>query len=87
MKNRKRADTYRFNGHPFFNAKSIFSVETEKLEERIKRLEAKLADPNDLDDPRWTQYWLERYQQELKKKQKGKAFKEKERQKGHKKGL
>ena len=78
-KNRKKADTYRFNGHPFLHAHSIHSVTIADLELRIKDCEAKLADPNDPDDKKWTQRWLMRYEKELAKKRKGLALKDRER--------
>jgi hypothetical protein len=77
-KNRKTADTYRFNGHPFLDAGSIHSVKIADLESHIKHFEAKLADPNDPDDKKWTASWLSRYKQELAKKRKGLALKERE---------
>lgn len=77
-KNRKKVDTYRFNGHPFFHARSIHSVTIVDLELRIKDLKAKLADPNDPDDKKWTQGWLMRYEKELAKKRKGLALKQRE---------
>ena len=70
-KNRKKADTYRFNGHPFLHPKSIHSVDIEELQSRILQLKAKLKDRNDPDDKRWTARWLARYEKELAKKQKG----------------
>jgi len=78
-KNRKSADTYRFNGHPSFHAGSIHSVEMAKLEARIKELEAKLADPDDPDDRKWTAGWLTRYRKELDKKRAGRSLKQRER--------
>ena len=77
-KNRKKADTYRFNGHPSFRAGSIHSVEMADLEARIKQLEAKLADPDDPDDKKWTSGWLERYRKELAKKRAGRSLKQRE---------
>jgi hypothetical protein len=77
-KNRKRADTFRFNGHPFFHATSIFSVEMSELESCVKKLEAKLADPADPDDKKWTARWLERYRKEFEKKQAGRSLKQRE---------
>ena len=80
-KNRKKAETYRFNGHPFIHAGSIHSVEISKLESCIKELEAKLADPNDNDATGWTARWLKRYKQELAKKVKGLSIKKQEKTK------
>lgn len=53
-KNRKNADTYRFNGNPSIHAHSIHPVSIADLESRIEEFEAKLSDPNDPDDPKWT---------------------------------
>jgi hypothetical protein len=78
-KNRKKADAYRFNGHSSLHAGSIHSVTITDLESEIKKLEAKLADPNDPDDRNWTERWLKRYKRELAKKRKGMALKEHER--------
>jgi hypothetical protein len=73
--NRKKTETYRFNGHPYFDASSIFSVKIAELEVRIKKYEAKLADPDDPDDKKWTARWLERYRKELDKKLVGRRLK------------
>jgi hypothetical protein len=78
-KNRKRVETYRFNGNPSFHAGSIHSVTIEELESRIKELEAKLADRTNSDDKKWTERWLSRYQQELAKKRKRLELKHRER--------
>jgi hypothetical protein len=75
-KNRKKAETYRFNGNPYFHAGSIHSVTIADLESRIKSFEAKLADPNDPDDKKWTERWLSRFKRELAKKQKGRELKQ-----------
>jgi hypothetical protein len=77
-KNRKKADTYRFNGHPFLHAGSIHSVEMTELEMRVKQFETKLADPNDADDKKWTARWLERFRKELDKKRAGRSLKQRE---------
>lgn len=69
--NRKQNQTYRFNGHPYFHASSIFAVKTEELERLIKSFEAKLADFNDLDDKKWTARWLDRFRREFDKKRQG----------------
>ena len=77
-KNRKQAESYRFNGHPFFDAGSIHAVTIPELESRIIELEAKLADPDDHDDKRWTKRWLSRSERELAKKRKGLVLKARE---------
>lgn len=74
--NRKIAETYRFNGHPYLDSASIHSVEIAELESRIKEFEAKLTDPRDPDDKKWKIRWLNRFQLELDKKLKGQALKE-----------
>jgi hypothetical protein len=82
-KNRKNADTYRFNGNPFLHAHSIHSVELAELELRIRQFEAKLADPDDPDDKKWTERWLNRFRKELEKKRAGRSLKQREKQKGN----
>lgn len=77
-KNRKEADTYRFNGHPYFHADSIHSVEKTDLEARVKQFEDKLANPDDTDDKKWTARWLERFRKELDKKRAGRGLKQRE---------
>jgi hypothetical protein len=77
-KNRKNADTYRFNGNPSLHAHSIQSVTIPDLESRIEEFEAKLSDPDDPDDKKWTARWLKRFESELAKKRKGLALKERE---------
>ncbi len=62
-----------------FNPRSIISLDIAKLESRIAAFEKKLADPADPDDKKWTMTWLTRCQRELEKKQKGMAFRERER--------
>jgi hypothetical protein len=79
-KNRKKADTYRFNGHPFLHPDSIHSVTMADLESRIKEFEAKLADPNDPDDKKWTARWLSRFQEEYDKKRVGRSLKQRDKQ-------
>jgi hypothetical protein len=78
-KNRKKADTYRFNGHPYLHASSIHSVEMAELEAWVKQYEAKLADPDDPDDKKWTARWLDRFRKELEKKRAGRNLKQRER--------
>jgi hypothetical protein len=78
-RNRKKVETYRFNGYPHLNSRSILSVRMAELAERIKKWEAKLADPADPDDKKWTAQWLERYRREYEKKQAGREFKKRER--------
>jgi len=71
QKNRKKAETYRFNGYPHSNPGSIHSVGIAQLNFWIKEMESKLADPNDPDDKKWVARWLKRYAQERDKKVKG----------------
>ena len=77
-KNRKNTETYRFNGHPYFNARSIFSVKIADLEVLVKNFEAKLSDPDDSDDKKWTFRWLERFRRELEKKRAGRSLKQRD---------
>jgi hypothetical protein len=77
-KNRKKADTYRFNGHTYLHASSIHSVEMADLEAQVNVFEAKLADPDDPDDKKWTARWLERFRKELDKKRAGRSLKQRE---------
>jgi len=70
--------TYRFNGNPYLHAGSIHSVEMAELESRVTQFEAKLADPDDPDDKKWTARWLERFRKELNKKQAGRSLKQRE---------
>jgi hypothetical protein len=87
-KSRKSAETYRFNGNPFLHAGSIHSVSMANLESRIKEFQAKLADPNDPDDKKWTARWLSRFQKELDKKREGRSLKQREKRdrRNHKEG-
>ena len=77
-KNRKKVETYRFNGYPHLHAGSIHSVRIADLEARLKQFEAKLADPDDPDDKKWTARWLERFRKELDKKRDGRSLKQRE---------
>lgn len=74
-RNRKKNETYRFNGHPFLHANSVHPVKIADLETCIRKLEAKLAEPTDPDAKGWASRWLKRYKQELAKKRKGLALK------------
>jgi len=74
MKNRKKTETYRFNG-----LWGMRPVKTDDLQDWIKKAEAKLANPEDPDDKKWTARWLRRFRQELKKKLRGKEQKKGER--------
>ncbi len=65
-RNRKTADTYRFNGVWGMNSVGIAELET-----LIHRFQHKLTDPNDLDDKKWTARWLRRFQREMAKKERG----------------
>lgn len=69
-KNRKKTETFRFNG-----VWGMQPVKIADLQVLIQQYEKKLADPNDPDDPKWTKHWLVRFQRELKKKEKGLALK------------
>ena len=73
MKNR-----YRINGHPFLQSASIQSVEIAELESLVRQFEAKLADPDDQDDKKWTARWLSRFRKELAKKEAGRDLKQHE---------
>ena len=64
-KNRKKSDTFRFNG-----VWDMKPIETDKLKSLIGKFQSKLTDPDDLDDKKWTARWLKRLQQELLKKEK-----------------
>ena len=81
--NRKKTEAYRFNGYPHLNAKSIRSFEISELESIIAEFNAKLSDPDDTDDKKWTQRWLNRFEKELNKKQKGLALKQLEQTKAN----
>lgn len=78
-KNRKKADTYRFNGHPTLHPGSIQPVTMADLEVKIREFEAKLANPNDPDDKKWTARWLTRFRKERDKKQVGRSVKQRDR--------
>jgi hypothetical protein len=85
-KNRKKADTYRLNGHPSLHAGSIRPVEMAGLEARIRQFEAKLTDPDDPDDKRWTARWLERLRRELARKRAGRRLKQRDRRRHRRTG-
>jgi hypothetical protein len=85
-KNRKKAERYRFNGHPSFCERSIHSFEVADLEEQVRRFESKLADPDDRDDRNWTSRWLLRYRRELEKKRTGRQLKRAERRRHRRPG-
>lgn len=69
--NRKKAEAYRFNGA--WGMKPIRIVELESL---IEQFTAKLHDPTDEDDKKWTKRWLARFQRELAKKQRAREHNE-----------
>jgi flagellar biosynthesis GTPase FlhF len=64
QKNRKKAETYRFNG--LWEMRPVGIAELESL---IQRFQRKRIDPNDPDDKKWTARWLQRFQRELAKKE------------------
>jgi hypothetical protein len=74
--NRKKTDTYRFNGHPSLHENSIHPVTIADLESRIEKFTAKLADPRDPDDKKWVATWIRRFESELKKKRRALSQKE-----------
>jgi hypothetical protein len=76
-KNRKKADTYRFNG--VWGGKAVKITDLIKL---IEQFQAKLVDGHDPDDKKWTACWLKRFEQELAKKQKNLEQQQIEQQKG-----
>jgi hypothetical protein len=80
-KNRKKADTYRFNGYPHLDPQSIHPVTICELQAQVAALSRKLADPSDADDKKWVTRWLNRYEAELAKKRKGLGLKRRERSK------
>ncbi len=67
-KNRKKSETYRFNGNPSLHSGSIESVDVKQLASMIEQFEAKLTDPDDPDDKKWTQRWLDRLRRENERK-------------------
>lgn len=64
--NRKKAMGYKFNG-----VWGIAPVRIADLESLIEKFAAKLSDPDDLDDKKWTTRWLLRFQMERTKKERG----------------
>ena len=77
----KKADTYHFNGNPYLHTGSIHTVTIADLQSRVRAFEAKLADPNDPDDKKWTERWLNRFKAELSKKLEGQSLKAEEKSK------
>jgi hypothetical protein len=80
-KNRKKVETYRFNGNSYLDPKSIQTVTIRELEMQVAELSKKLADPSDADDKKWVARWLSRFETELAKKRKGFGQKRRERSK------
>jgi hypothetical protein len=74
--NRKKVDTYRFNGDPAIDPSSIRPVTIADLETRIEKYHNKLADPKDPDDKKWIATWIKRYESELTKKRRALTQKE-----------
>lgn len=77
-KNRKKNEAYRFNGYTHLDEKSIRSFDISHLKSIIAKYTAKLSDPHDVDDEKWTRRWLSRFEKELNKKQNGLASKQQE---------
>ncbi|MGL4464113.1 MAG: hypothetical protein ACRC1K_18340 [Planctomycetia bacterium] len=77
-KNHKYIVRYRFNGNPYFDVGSIHAVTMADLERLIKEFEAKLGDPYDPDDKRWTARWLERFRKGYDTKAAGRGLKQRE---------
>jgi hypothetical protein len=78
-RNRKKADTYRFNGVWGMNSVGIAELET-----LIQRFRHKLTDPTDPDDKKWTVRWLRRFQREAAKKERGLEKKQRDEAKARK---
>ncbi len=76
MKNRKKADTYRFNGSAAFCSSSINPMQMAELGSAVAEFAAKLNDPNDSDDKKWVARWLQRFCREWEKKQAGRSQKQ-----------
>jgi thiamine pyrophosphate-dependent acetolactate synthase large subunit-like protein len=72
-KNRKKSETYRFNG-----VWGVTPVRADELREWITKFEAKLADPDDPDDQKWTRRWLARFKKELAKKEESRQRRQQE---------
>ncbi len=73
-KNRKKADTYRFNG-----LWGMRSVDIAELKSLIRTFQGKLADPSDPDDRKWISRWLQRFLRELEKKERSLQTKQRDR--------
>ena len=63
-KNRKQVERYRFNG-----VYGIDSVQCADLQVLIDEHAGKANDPNDFDEKKWVNRWLNRFQRELAKKE------------------
>jgi hypothetical protein len=63
---RKKTMRYRLNGR-----NGIRPARIDDLQIMIDNFQAKLNDPDDLDDKKWVKRWLDRFSVELAKKEKG----------------
>jgi hypothetical protein len=82
MKNRKKADTYRFNG-----VWGMEPVLIEELERGVRYYRFKLRWRGDRDAKGWTARWLGRYERELEKKRRGRDRRAEDKAKGRRKGV
>lgn len=79
-KNRKKSDSYRFNGISEMNRVGIA-----ELQVQIENFKKKLETVNDADAKEWTERWLKRFQQEHAKKERQFEHKRLDTEKRHRK--
>jgi hypothetical protein len=75
-KNRKKAETYRFNG-----LWGMEPVRSDELRQLIRRFRNKLGNPFNPDARKWTARWLVRFQREYARKLRSLARKQLSREK------